>query len=56
MNIATGEVLTELHKGHAGSDVLRFFEQIDASIPVELDVHAVLDNRETPRRIESQDH
>ena len=30
MNIATGEVLTGLNKGHAGADVLRFFKQIDA--------------------------
>jgi hypothetical protein len=33
MNIATGEVLTDLRKGHAGADVLRFFKQIDATVP-----------------------
>ena len=33
MNIATGEVLTDLRKGHTGADVLRFFKQIDASVP-----------------------
>jgi len=27
MNLATGEVLTDLRKGHAGADVLRFFKQ-----------------------------
>ncbi|MGY4646330.1 IS630 family transposase [Mycobacterium sp. URHB0021] len=26
MNIATGEVLTDLRKGHSGTDVLRFFK------------------------------
>ena len=44
MNIATGEVLTELRKGHTGADVLRFFKQIDASVPRGLGVHVVLDN------------
>jgi transposase len=44
MNIATGEVLTDLRKAHAGADVLRFFKQIDASVPRGLSVHVVLDN------------
>ena len=44
MNIATGEVLTGLNKGHAGADVLKFFKQIDASVPRGLAVHVVLDN------------
>jgi len=44
MNLATGEVLTDLRKGHAGADVLRFFKQIDATVPQGLSVHVVLDN------------
>ncbi|MGH3501008.1 MAG: IS630 family transposase [Nocardioidaceae bacterium] len=44
MNIATGEVLTDLNKGHTAKDVLRFFKQIDASVPRGLSVHVVLDN------------
>lgn len=44
MNLATGEVLTDLRKGHAGAEVLRFFKQIDASVPRGLAVHVVLDN------------
>jgi transposase len=44
MNIATGEVLTHLNKGHTAKDVLRFFKQIDASVPRGLAVHVVLDN------------
>lgn len=44
MNVATGEVLTDLRKGHTGADVLRFFKQIDASVPRGLAVHVVLDN------------
>src|SRR3954464_3714182 len=44
MNVATGEVLTGLTKGHSGADVLRFFKQIDATVPRGLAVHVVLDN------------
>lgn len=44
MNVGTGEVLTDLRKGHTGADVLRFFKQIDASVPRGLGVHVVLDN------------
>ena len=44
MNVATGEVLTDLRKGHAGADVLWFFNEIDAAVPRDLEVHVVLDN------------
>ena len=44
MNIATGQVIADLHSGHAGSDVLRFFKQIDAAVERGLAVHVVLDN------------
>lgn len=44
MNISTGEVLTHCQKGHAASDVLRFFKQIDATVPRGLGIHVVLDN------------
>jgi transposase len=44
MNVATGEVLTDLRKGHTGTDVLRFFKHIDASVPRGLGIHVVLDN------------
>ena len=45
MNIATGEVLTGLNKGHAGADVLKFFKQIDASVPRGLAVRVGLPQR-----------
>ena len=44
MNVATGKVLTDLRKGHTGADVLRFFKQIDAAVPRDLDVHVILGN------------
>ncbi|MDQ3055221.1 MAG: transposase [Actinomycetota bacterium] len=44
MNLATGEVLTDTQKRHAAADALRFFQQIDASVPRPLAVHVILDN------------
>jgi transposase len=44
MNLATGQVMTDLRKTHTGADVLRFFKQIDASVERGLGVHVVLDN------------
>jgi len=38
------EALTHCHKGHTDKDVLRFFKQIDATVPRGLAVHVVLDN------------
>jgi len=33
MNLATGQVLTHCQKGHTAKDVLRFFKEIDATVP-----------------------
>ena len=49
MNVATGEVLTHCQKGHTAKDVLRFFKQIDATVPRGLAVHVVLDNLSAQR-------
>ena len=44
MNIATGEVMTDLRDEHKSVDVLAFFKQIDKTVPRHLQVHVVLDN------------
>jgi transposase len=44
LNIATGEVLHDTRRRHAGEDVLAFFKLIDLHVPRHLDVHVVLDN------------
>jgi transposase len=44
MNVATGQVLRHCPKGHTAKDVLRFFKQIDATVPRGPAVHVVLDN------------
>ena len=47
MNLATGEVLHDTRRRHAGADVLAFFKLIDLHVPRHLDVHVVLDNLST---------
>jgi len=44
LDIATGAVITDFRDSHAGEDVLRFFKQIDRSVPRGLEIHVVLDN------------
>lgn len=44
LNVATGEVIHDLRKTHAGTDVLTFFKSIDTHVPRDLAVHVVLDN------------
>jgi transposase len=44
LDIATGEVIGELHRRHRRSEFLKFLRTIDANVPPELDVHLVMDN------------
>jgi len=44
LDIATGEVIGELHRRHRSSEFLQFLRTIDANVPAELDVHLVMDN------------
>ena len=44
MNVGTGQVLTRCGEGHAATDVLRFFKDIDVAVPRRLAVHVVLDS------------
>ncbi len=44
MELATGGVLHDTWRRHAGADVLASFKCIDHRMPRELDVHVVLDN------------
>ena len=44
LDIATGEVIGELHRRHRSTEFLRFLRTIDANVPAKLDVHLVMDN------------
>src|SRR5476649_1187552 len=44
LDIATGEVIGQLHRRHRGTEFLKFLRTIEANIPTQLDVHLVMDN------------
>jgi transposase len=44
LDIATGEVIGELHRRHRSSEFLQFLRTIEAHVPAKLDVHLVMDN------------
>ena len=44
LDIATGEVIGELHRRHRSSEFLQFLRTIEANVPADLDVHLVMDN------------
>ena len=44
LDIATGQVIGQLHRRHRSLEFLKFLRTIEASVPADLDVHLVLDN------------
>lgn len=44
LDIATGEVIGELHRRHRSTEFLQFLRTIEANVPAALDVHLVMDN------------
>lgn len=44
LDIATGEVIGELHRRHRSSEFLTFLRTIEANVPSDLDIHLVMDN------------
>ena len=44
LDIATGEVIGQLHRRHRSDEFLKFLRTIEANVPTELDIHLVTDN------------
>ena len=44
LDIATGEVIGELHRRHRSAEFLQFLRTIEANVPPQLDIHLVMDN------------
>ena len=44
LDIATGEVIGELHRRHRSSEFLQFLRTIEANVAPQMDVHLVMDN------------
>jgi transposase len=52
LDVATGKIIGRCHARHRHQEFLRFLNQIEESVPAELDVHLILDNyatHKTPR-------
>jgi transposase len=44
LDIATGEVIGEVHRRHRSSEFLQFLRTIEANVPAQLNIHLVMDN------------
>jgi transposase len=44
LDIATGEVIGQLHRRHRSTEFLKFLRTIETNVPPQLDVHLVMDN------------
>ena len=44
LDVATGEVIGQLHRRHRSTEFLKFLRTIDANVPSDLDIHLVMDN------------
>lgn len=44
LDIATGEVIGEVHRRHRSSEFLQFLRTIEANVPADMDIHLVMDN------------
>lgn len=44
LDVATGEVIGELHRRHRSGEFLTFLRTIEANVPADLDIHLVMDN------------
>jgi transposase len=44
LDVASGTVISQLHRRHRHQEFLRFLRAIDRNVPAELDVHLICDN------------
>src|SRR5215470_4947486 len=47
LDVASGKVIGELHRRHRSIEFRKFLDRIDAEVPVDLDVHLIVDNSST---------
>ena len=50
-NVASGQVLGQLHRRHRSREFRRFLDTIERNVPAELDVHLILDNYGTHKTL-----
>ena len=44
LDVATGEVIGQLHRRHRSTEFLKFLSYLQSSVPLDTDVHVVMDN------------
>src|SRR5881396_358260 len=54
LNVASGQVLTQCRRHHRHQEFLDFLRQIDANVPLGLEVHLILDNYGTHKHARVQ--
>jgi transposase len=47
LDVASGQVISQLHRRHRHQEFLRFLKQIDASVPAGLELHLICDSYAT---------
>jgi transposase len=47
LDVASGQVISQLHRRHRHQEFLRFLRAIDRTVPAALDVHLICDNYQT---------
>jgi len=44
LDVATGRVIGKCFRRHRAKEFIRFLKEIDANVPLDLDIHLILDN------------
>jgi len=52
LNVATGQVIGELHRRHRSQEFLKFLRTIEANVPAEQEIHLVMDNYGTHKTLQ----
>src|SRR5215208_5609558 len=47
LDVASGKVISQMHRRHRHQEFLKFLKTIDATVPTDLDVHLICDNYAT---------
>jgi len=47
LNVATGQVISQVHQRHRHQEFLKFLKTVDAATPASLDLHLICDNYAT---------
>jgi len=47
LDVASGKVISQLHRRHRHQEFLKFLKRIDAAVPAELELHLICDNYAT---------